>query len=201
MLRARDRGAKGRSERPARDCRPAGRRDRAGVRRRRVVSRSRHSISQSRSMTRFRSSGSPSGSAKRNSARGTSGGTSEVSASGTLPIAWSRRSSTSPPKRKCRLARGLLARCATRSMPTSCSEATVAVGARSAATGRLAIASEARPGETIVFVAVARDRPGASRRVGDRGLGGRSRAVKPLAAVLDAARLRPGRDAPTRRRR
>ena len=43
---------------------------------------------------------------------------------------------------------------------------------RSAATGRLAIASEARPGETIACLAITRDRPGAARRVGDRRLGG-----------------------------
>src|SRR4029077_20658793 len=51
------------------------------------------------------------------------------------------------PKRRRRLARGLVANCATRSMPTSRSEATVSLESRSAATGRLAIASGARPGE------------------------------------------------------
>jgi hypothetical protein len=43
----------------------------------------------------------------------------------------------------------LVASCATRSIPTSCNEATVSFESRSEATGRLAIASEARPGETI----------------------------------------------------
>ena len=84
---------------------------------------------------------------------------------GDAPSAWSRRSNTSDPKRVCNDARGLLASCAMRSMPTSRKLSMSCSPSRSAATGRLPIASDARPAGTISafpYRATAQAQPGVS---------------------------------------
>ena len=97
----------------------------------------------------------------------------------------------------CKLPRGLLASCATRSMPTSLKDATVA--------GDKSQARDRQTGDRIrraarrdnLRLAITRERPGAASRIGERRLGRDAFRLEALGRDHRSAPLRPETNAPS----